>query len=66
MQLNANVLGLGIRLGGVTSALGNVIGTAAPVLDPVLNSLLSTLGVGLGEVDAQVNGLRCSGAALVI
>lgn len=65
-QLTANVLGLGIGLDVVTKSLGNLIVSLGPVLDPVINALLDQLGVGLGEVDAQVNGLRCSGAALVI
>lgn len=65
-QLTANVLGLGIGLDVVTKSLGNLIAGLGPVLDPVINALLDQLGVGLGEVDAQVNGLRCSGAALVI
>lgn len=66
MQLKADVLGLGIGLGLVTTTLGNLLVAVGPVLDPVINTLLSQLGIGLGEVDAQVNGLRCSGAALVI
>lgn len=66
MQLKADVLGLGIGLGLVTTTLGNLLVAVGSVLDPVINTLLSQLGVGLGEVDAQVNGLRCSGAALVI
>jgi uncharacterized membrane protein len=66
MQIKADVLGLGIGLGLVTTTLGNLLVAVGPVLDPVINGLLSQLGVGLGEVDAQVNGLRCSGAALVI
>ncbi len=65
-HLSANVLGLGIGLDLVTTVLGKLIAGLGPVLDPVINTLLEQLGVGLGEVDAQVNGLRCSGAALVI
>lgn len=65
-HLTPNVLGLGIGLDLVTTTLGKLIAGLGPVLDPVINALLDQLGVGLGEVDAQVNGLRCSGAALVI
>lgn len=65
-HLTSNVLGLGIGLDLVTTTLGKLIAGLGPVLDPVINALLDQLGVGLGEVDAQVNGLRCSGAALVI
>ncbi|MFT4089709.1 MAG: TadG family pilus assembly protein [Asticcacaulis sp.] len=55
----------GIDLGAVTSVLGGVLGTLATVLDPLLNQLLGLLGIGLGTVDAQVNGVRCTGAVLV-
>jgi len=55
----------GLDPGVVTSLLGGVLGTVATVLDPLLNQLLGMLGVGLGTVDAQVNGVRCSGAVLV-
>jgi uncharacterized membrane protein len=65
-HLTSNVLGLGAGLDLVTATLGKLIAGLGPVLDPVINALLDQLGVGLGEVDAQVNGLRCSGAALVI
>lgn len=65
-KLTVNILGLGIGLDLVTSTLGSLLSALGPVLDPVINSLLDLLGVGLGEVDAQVNGLRCSGSALVI
>lgn len=65
-HLTSHVLGLGIGLDLVTATLGKLLAGLGPVLDPVINALLEQLGVGLGEVDAQVNGLRCSGAALVI
>jgi len=65
-HLTSNVLGLGIGLDLVTVTLGKLIAGLGPVLDPVINALRDQLGIGLGEVDAQVNGLRCSGAALVI
>ena len=34
-------------------------------IDQVLASLLSTLGIGLGQVDVWVLGIRCDGAVLV-
>lgn len=35
------------------------------LLDGVLNDLLAVLGVGLGEADTWVHGVRCDGAVLV-
>lgn len=55
----------GIDLGLVTAVLGKILGVVAGLLDPLLNQLLGLLGVGLGTVDAQVNGVRCAGAVLV-
>ncbi|MDI7774303.1 pilus assembly protein TadG-related protein [Asticcacaulis sp. EMRT-3] len=65
-QINVSVAGLGLNLGGVTSAVGGLLTPVGPPLDGVLNGLLDTLGLGLGEADVQVNGLRCNGSALVI
>lgn len=64
-QVQVSVAGLGLNLGGLTSAVGGLLTPVAPALDGVLDSLLDTLGLGLGEADAQVNGLRCRGAVLV-
>jgi len=65
--LQVQVLGLGIGLNqlGITSALQQVLTTAAPSLDTVINTLSSVLGVQLGEAMVTVNGLRCHDAALV-
>ena len=38
---------------------------AAKIVDGVLNDLLGVLGVGLGEADTWVHGVRCDGAVLV-
>lgn len=65
MTLTVNLLGLGLNLSAITAALGQTLAVAAPLLDGVINGLTSLLGVGLGEADVQVNGLRCGGAALV-
>jgi len=67
LSLNVSVLGLGLGLGqaGVTSALGQILGAAAAPLDSVLNTVLELVGVGLGEADVRVSGLRCKDSALV-
>jgi uncharacterized membrane protein len=64
-QIKVSVAGLGLNLGGLTSAVGSLLSPVAPALDAVLDNLLDVLGLGLGEADAQVNGLRCQGAVLV-
>ena len=60
---------LGIPLVGlpnnVTGLLGQTIGAAAPALDGVLDSLLSTLGLALGQADVRVHGATCGRAVLV-
>ena len=38
---------------------------AATPLDQVLTSLLNTLGIGLGQADSWVSGVRCGGAVLI-
>ncbi len=35
------------------------------MLDALVNDVLRSLGIGLGEADVWVNGVRCDGAALV-
>jgi uncharacterized membrane protein len=67
LSLSVKLLGLGIGLGQgpVTSAIDSSLSTVAAPLDGVVNSLTSLLGVGLGEADVQVNGVRCNAVALV-
>lgn len=65
LSLSVNVAGLGLGipgLGGLVTGLLN--GVTSPV-DQVLASLLSTLGIGIGQVDVWVMGIRCDGAVLV-
>ena len=42
-----------------------MIANAATPLDQILNSVLGTLGIGLGQADSWVTGVRCGGAVLV-
>ncbi|XCY73829.1 hypothetical protein QLG25_25565 [Pseudomonas sp. CBR-F] len=49
----------GTVLNGLNSTLGTVIGgVLSPILDPVVNSLLSNLGVNLNAVEVGAN-LSC-------
>jgi uncharacterized membrane protein len=66
LQLNASILGLGL---GVPQALtgqvaGILAGATAPI-DRLLADVLASLGVGLGQADVWVPGIRCDGAVLV-
>jgi uncharacterized membrane protein len=67
-QFNINALGLGINLGGsvVSTAVAGILSDAVSPIDTLLASLLQTLGVGLGQADVWVLGIRCEGAVLVI
>jgi uncharacterized membrane protein len=39
--------------------------SAARSVDQLLASVLATLGVGIGQADVWVSGVRCDGAVLV-
>lgn len=63
LEVRVEPLGLGLGIGGAVS--GVIAGAAAP-LDQVLTSLLNTLGIGLGQADSWVSGVRCGGAVLIL
>ncbi|HEY3637060.1 MAG TPA: TadG family pilus assembly protein [Rhizomicrobium sp.] len=67
LSLNVNLLGLNLGLSpnAVTQAVDTSIGNVAQPLDSVVNELTGLLGVGLGEADVWVNGVRCQNVALV-
>lgn len=68
LQLQVNVLGLNL-LGGLLNGLGplvaQIVATAILPIDSILSGLLQTLGVGLGQADTWVSGVRCGTAVLV-
>lgn len=66
-DLSVNLLGIGLTplKSSITTSVGNTLGALATPLDGTLNGLTNLLGVGLGELDVRVNGLRCRDAALV-
>lgn len=65
LDLRVELLGLGLPVPGLDGAVSGVIAGAAAPLDQVLTSLLNTLGVGLGQADSWVSGVRCGGAVLI-
>ncbi|BBB11744.1 TadG family pilus assembly protein [Sphingopyxis sp. FD7] len=65
LELDVNVLGLGLNLGALTTVVGEAVALAAPVLDGVLGDLTGLLGLHVGQADTRVNALRCGRARLV-
>ena len=55
----------GIPLPGLGALVTGILSAVTSPIDQVLASLLSTLGIGLGQVDVWVLGIRCDGAVLV-
>ncbi|SFI76715.1 Uncharacterized membrane protein [Bosea sp. OK403] len=56
---------LGLDLGGVGNLVGGVVAAAATPIDQLLTGVLGTLGIGLGQADSWVTGVRCGGSLLV-
>lgn len=65
LKLYVPILGLGLNLSSLTILLKAIISPLAPVLDLVVNSLLKTVGLSLGEADVRVYGVRCTHPVLV-
>ena len=65
LELKVEALGLGIGLPGLDGLVGGIVAGAATPLDQILNGVLGTLGIGLGQADSWVTGVRCGGAVLV-
>lgn len=64
-HLTVEVLGLGLELGGLTSQLLGLLAPVLSALDPLVDQILSALGVQLGVADVRVTGIRCGVVALV-
>jgi uncharacterized membrane protein len=66
LQLNADVLGLGLGLPqAVTGQVAGILAGATAPIDRLLADVLASLGVGLGQADVWIPGIRCDGAVLV-
>lgn len=50
---------IGLPLGGLASAVGNLLAPLGPVLDGAISPILDILGLKLGEADVSVLGLSC-------
>ncbi len=65
LNLSVNVIGLGVPIPGLGAQVGGILSAATGSLDQLLVAVLSSLGVGIGQADVWVIGIRCDGAVLV-
>lgn len=64
-DLNISVLGLGLAIPGLGELVTSIISGATSSIDQLLAATLASLGVGIGQADVWVSGIRCDGAVLV-
>jgi uncharacterized membrane protein len=65
LSLSVNVGPLGLPVPGLGSTVTGILSGATSSIDQLLASVLATLGVGIGQADVWVLGIRCDGAVLV-
>ena len=66
LTIHVDVLGLGLSSPTViTQALRALLSPLAALLDLVINTLLTILGLGIGEADVRVYGVSCTTPVLV-
>ncbi len=66
LSLDAEVAGFGLGLpAALTGSVAGVLAAATPAVDGLLVTVLSTLGVTLGEADIRVHGATCGRPVLV-
>lgn len=65
LDLKLTALGGSIGLPGIAAPVGNALALAAPAVDGLLSQVLATLGIGLGQADVRVDGVRCGRPTLV-
>ena len=59
LDVNVDVIGLGLGLGDLVKALGVLLTPLGPVLDGIVQPLLDLLGLKLGEADVQMHAIQC-------
>ena len=65
LQMQANVLGLGINPGQVTSLVAAALAPVTTPVDQLLSGILQDVGVDVGQADTWVSGARCSAGSTV-
>jgi uncharacterized membrane protein len=64
LQLSVSLLGP-LPIPGIAGTVAALLSGPTAAVDSALATTFATLGVGLGQVDAWVSGVRCDGAVLV-
>ncbi|MGY8637709.1 pilus assembly protein TadG-related protein [Bradyrhizobium sp. 14AA] len=64
-DLSLSVGGVGLPIPGLTPSVSGILSGATGSIDQLVASVLSTLGVRVGQADVWVSGVRCDGAVLV-
>lgn len=62
---NLSISVFGLTLPGLDSGVVSLIASATSSVDQLLATVLSTLGISLGQANVWVSGIRCDGAVLV-
>lgn len=65
VDIRANVLGIGLSTGLLTSTLGHTLSAVAPALDLVVGQVTALAGIHAGQADVRVDGVRCGTPVLV-
>lgn len=64
-QIQVSLLGITVSNSPLSPLIGTVLGTTAPLLDNIINTVTATLGVKLGSAEVRVHQRRCGIAAIV-
>jgi uncharacterized membrane protein len=65
LALNVQVGPLGLPVPGLGATVASLLAGATSPIDQLLATVLATLGVGIGQADVWVTGIRCDGGVLV-
>jgi uncharacterized membrane protein len=65
LALTVQVGPLGLPIPGLGATVSNLLASDTSSIDQLLATVLATLGVGIGQADVWVTGIRCDGAVLV-
>jgi uncharacterized membrane protein len=65
LALNVQVGPLGLPIPGLGTTVANLLASDTSAIDQLLATVLATLGVGIGQADVWVTGIRCDGGVLV-
>jgi uncharacterized membrane protein len=65
LTLNVSLGPFGLPIPGLASAVSGILAGATSSIDQLLVTVLAMLGVGIGQADVWVSGIRCDGAVLV-